>query len=449
VTRTLLAALVLVLAPAPANPLHHSSTTLSNGLRVAIQSAPDSDVAAVRLCYEVGSSDEAPGQREFAHLFEHLMFTGTERGGDFSARVQSMGGFTNATTSQDETCFSTVVPAAGLDTVLWLEADRMETLAAALDEGDLDRERAIVRQELSQRYVDSVAGRTALAVEDALYGHHPYNQQLRERLADLDAATLPALAAFHTERYAPRAARLSLVAPVDPTGLAARLETWFGGIDKASTRRQRPPVPAARAASFKWIKSNEPHARLVIAWPSPALGESDDAALDLLHEVLTGGTRPVLYAGVLGDEIQELQGIDAGQVSQDLGSYYLISVDHTWALPADTVVAAVFEALAEVARGRFDEQPLVDARDAWRFDLTRALDSPLTRASRMQLAWRVYGDSQQAPALAQRQLGVKRSHVAAAVRRWLRPESATIVIASERPRSAPARPVWPPVGAWQ
>ena len=206
---------------------------LDNGLRLVLSEDHLTPVAAVCLWYDVGSRYEVKGRTGLAHLFEHLMFQGSAqvKGNGHFELVQGAGGSLNGTTSFERTNYFEIMPAHQLELALWLEADRMGSLLAALDQESLDNQRAVVKNERRQSY-DNVPYGTAFERMAALVypDGHPYHHTPIGSMADLDAATLDDARAFFRANYAPNNAVLAVVGDIDPEQTIAWAEKYFGSI---------------------------------------------------------------------------------------------------------------------------------------------------------------------------------------------------------------------------
>ncbi|MFV2118631.1 M16 family metallopeptidase [Streptomyces sp. Act-28] len=206
---------------------------LANGLRVVLSEDHLTPVAAVCLWYDVGSRHEVKGRTGLAHLFEHLMFQGSRQvpGNGHFELVQGAGGSLNGTTSFERTNYFETMPAHQLELALWLEADRMGSLLAALDDESMENQRDVVKNERRQRY-DNVPYGTAFEKLTALVfpDGHPYHHTPIGSMADLDAATLEDAREFFRTYYAPNNAVLSVVGDIDPEQTLAWIEKYFGSI---------------------------------------------------------------------------------------------------------------------------------------------------------------------------------------------------------------------------
>ncbi|MDH6121690.1 pitrilysin family protein [Kitasatospora sp. GAS204B] len=290
--------------PAPASDNGGIAITehrLANGLRVVLSEDHLTPVAAVCLWYDVGSRHEVKGRTGLAHLFEHLMFQGSanvSNNGHFEL-VQGAGGSLNGTTSFERTNYFETMPTHQLELALWLEADRMGSLLAALDDASMENQRDVVKNERRQRY-DNVPYGTAFEKLTALSfpGEHPYHHTPIGSMADLDAATLEDARTFFRTYYAPNNAVLSVVGDIDPEQTIAWVEKYFGSIP-AHDGKQPPrdgTLPETMGQEVRELIEEEvPSRALMAAYRLPHDGSREADAADLALTVLGSGESSRLY----------------------------------------------------------------------------------------------------------------------------------------------------------
>ena len=209
-------------------PIRFTSRTLANGLKVYASQDRATPNVTVQVWYGVGSKDDPQGRSGFAHLFEHLMFKATRNlpSEQFDRMTEDVGGFNNAGTADDYTTYYQVVPANHLERLIWAEADRMSTLV--VDEAALKSERDVVKEEYRQRVLASPYGRLmALYLPQASYTTHPYKRPGIGSIAELDAATIEDVRAFHRTYYRPDNAALIVVGNFDEAKLNGWVDTYF------------------------------------------------------------------------------------------------------------------------------------------------------------------------------------------------------------------------------
>jgi predicted Zn-dependent peptidase len=276
---------------------HH----LDNGLRLVLSEDHLTPVAAVCLWYDVGSRQEVKGRTGLAHLFEHLMFQGSAqvKGNGHFELVQGAGGSLNGTTSFERTNYFETMPAHQLELALWLEADRMGSLLAALDEESLENQRDVVKNERRQRY-DNVPYGTAFERMTALVypEGHPYHHTPIGSMADLDAVTLDDARAFFRTNYAPNNAVLAIVGDLDPEQTRQWVEKYFGSIP--SYDGKIPPrdgtLPDIIGKELRQeIQEEVPARALMAAYRLPHDGTRACDAAELALTVLGDGMSSRLY----------------------------------------------------------------------------------------------------------------------------------------------------------
>ncbi|MEU3189552.1 pitrilysin family protein [Streptomyces sp. NPDC006992] len=274
---------------------------LANGLRVVLSEDHLTPVAAVCLWYDVGSRHEAEGRTGLAHLFEHLMFQGSAQvqGNGHFELVQGAGGSLNGTTSFERTNYFETMPAHELELALWLEADRMGSLLAALDEESMENQRDVVKNERRQRY-DNVPYGTAFERMTAMVypEGHPYHHTPIGSMADLDAASLEDAREFFRTYYAPNNAVLSVVGDIDPDTTLAWIEKYFGSIPghdgKRPPRDGALPDPVGEEQR-EVVEEDVPSRALMNGYRLPHDGTREADAADLALTALGGGESSRLY----------------------------------------------------------------------------------------------------------------------------------------------------------
>ncbi len=274
---------------------------LDNGLRLVLSEDHLTPVAAVCLWYDVGSRYEVKGRTGLAHLFEHLMFQGSAqvKGNGHFELVQGAGGSLNGTTSFESTKYFETMPAHQLELALWLEADRMGSLLAALDEESMENQRDVVKNERRQRY-DNVPYGTAFERMAALVypAGHPYHHTPIGSMADLDAATLDDARAFFRTNYAPNNAVLAVVGDIDPEQTRRWVQKYFGSVP--SYDGKLPPrdgtLPDLIGKELREeLRENVPARALMAGYRLPQDGTRECDAADLALTVLGEGMSSRLY----------------------------------------------------------------------------------------------------------------------------------------------------------
>jgi zinc protease len=301
--------------------------TLPNGLRVIL--SPDRSVptVAVNVWYYVGSKNEEKGRTGFAHLFEHVMFTGSGNVpyGMHDQLTNGVGGSNNGTTDNDRTLYYETVPSNYLETALWLEADRMGFLLDALDIAKLNAQRDIVKNERRERIDNVPYGRVGEILSSAVYpAGHPYSWSVIGSMEDLSAASEEDVKSFFRLYYAPNNSILTIVGDFDPAQTKAWITKYFGDIPKGKPI-ERPKIQPVTLSAEKrlTLEDNVPLPRLYIMWPTVGTKNPDQFALTVLGSVLTNGRTARLNKPLVFDK-QLATGISAFQsTSEDVGEFMI------------------------------------------------------------------------------------------------------------------------------
>src|SRR5512132_1973517 len=305
----------------------YSRHTLDNGLDVLIHEDHGCPIVAVNVWYHVCSKNEVPGRRGFAHLFEHLMFEGSQHyDKGYFHPLQEAGALLNGSTNADRTNYWEVVPRNALELALWMESDRMGYLLPALSDAKFENQREVVLNERRQNYENRPYGFAGMAIVAALYPpDHPYHWMTIGAAEDIRAARLDDVRAFFRTYYRPRNASLALAGDID-AGDAIRLAADdFGDLDSGDEPPpvEMPPPPPITAEQRLLLEDRVELPRLYLAWHSPALFGEDDAELDLVAEVLASGKTSRLYRALVFDQRIATE-VAVSQNSREAGGYFQI-----------------------------------------------------------------------------------------------------------------------------
>jgi zinc protease len=322
-------------AQAPADPSRTRGTDvlrlpfetykLSNGLTVILSVDRTTPTVAVNVWYHVGSKNEAIGRTGFAHLFEHVMFTGSGNipYGIHDKLTEGVGGSNNGTTDNDRTTYFETVPSNYLETALWLESDRMGFLLDALDLAKLNAQRDIVKNERRQRVDNQPYGRVSEILSHATYpASHPYSWSVIGSMEDLTAASEDDVKNFFRLYYAPNNAILAIVGDFDPKQTKGWVEKYFGGFPRGKPITRPTVAPVTLSTEKRLVYEDRVQVpRLYVLWPTVGVKNDDRFALDVLAEILAGSrtariTKPLVY-----DE-QSAATVTASQdTSEDVGDF--------------------------------------------------------------------------------------------------------------------------------
>ncbi len=327
--------------------LSFEQQTLANGLTVIVHADHHAPLAAVSVWYHVGSKNERRGQTGLAHLFEHVMFEGSEHvTNGFFEPLQRAGGTLNGSTSADRTNYWEVVPTGALELALWMEADRMGWLLPALSEERFTTQREVVLNERRQSYENRPYGLAYFAMLDALHQEgHPYRWPVIGDPADLRAMSVDDARAFFSRFYHPGNASLVIAGDVAPDVVFRMAERLFGEIPAG------PPVapvvaPKMSAPPQRLVLEDRVELpRLYLAWPSPALFAPGDAELDLSADILANGKTSRLYRTLVHDA-RIVAELGASQGSRELQGMFQITATAAPGHTLDEVHGALVDALS-------------------------------------------------------------------------------------------------------
>ncbi len=348
--------------------------TLDNGLRVVLHPDRSVPLVAINVWYHVGSKNERPGRTGFAHLFEHMLFQGSQNVGtnDHFRHVQQVGGVANGSTAWDRTNYFETLPSHCLDLGLWLESDRMGYFLPALTSEKLENQREVVMNERRQRVDNQPYGRAFERLHELLYDEpHPYRWPIIGYMDDIAAATLEEIEAFFRRYYVPNNAVLTIAGDFDIDDAASAVERYFGeigrGNDVAPVATDLAPLPGERR---EVLGDDVELSRVYIAYHAPPGVADEWYAGDLLATVLTGGKSSPLYLDLAHDR-RLVQDVQAMVLSTEIASTFLVVATAQPGVEIERVEAAVSEHLAHAAAAPLPEAELERARNRF---LTGYLD---------------------------------------------------------------------------
>jgi zinc protease len=326
--------------------------TLENGLEVLLHEDHACPIVSVNLWYHVGSKNERPGKTGFAHLFEHLMFEGSEHhDSGYFQPLQGAGATLNGSTNADRTNYWEVVPAGALDLALWMESDRMGYLLPALTEAKFSNQRDIVLNERRQNYENRPYGLAPMAMLAALFPpDHPYHWTTIGEIADLQAARLDEVHAFFRRYYHPANASIALAGDIDPESALALVRRYFGEI--APGERVAPVRVEASLSGDRRIRFEDrvELPRLYLTWLTPAMFAEGDADLDLATDLLANGKTSRLYRRLVFEE-RIATDVSASQNSREMAGYAQITATAAPGRSLGDLECAILEEIERLREG--------------------------------------------------------------------------------------------------
>ncbi len=346
----LLALLAPPLAAQSAVDVPYERFVLPNGLTVLVHEDHKAPIVAVNVWYHVGSKNERPGRTGFAHLFEHLMFNGSEHyDKEFQDPLERAGATDlNGTTNQDRTNYFANVPTSALDLALWLESDRMGHLLGALTQAKLDEQRGVVQNEKRQNE-DEPYGKVWDFLTPRLYpANHPYSWTIIGSMADLDAAKLDDVKAWFQSYYGPANAVLVVAGDIDVATAKAKVERYFGDIPSGPPVARQETWIAKRSGSQRGtMQDRVPQARLYKVWNVPEWGSADGDYLGLAASALSTGKSSRLFKRLVYDE-QIATDVDASVDLREIGGLFTIEAGVRPGVDPARVERAIDEELARL-----------------------------------------------------------------------------------------------------
>lgn len=276
--------------------------TLANGLRVIVHQDLSTPMAVMNIMYDVGARDEDPERTGFAHLFEHLMFGGSENIPSYDEPLQMAGGENNAYTTNDLTNYYIQLPAENLETAFWLESDRM--LSLAFSEKSLDVQRKVVCEEFKEHYLTKPYGDVWHKMRELAYKKHPYRwMTIGKELSHIENAKLDDVKSFFFKHYRPVNAVLVVAGNVTVERVKELAQKWFGDIPSGEKYNRSLPVePEQTEERFLEIKANVPLDALYKCWHMGSRMDSSYYAVDLMTDILSGGGSSRLYQSLVKEQ---------------------------------------------------------------------------------------------------------------------------------------------------
>jgi zinc protease len=329
--------------------LAYTKHTLANGLDVLVHEDHHVPIVAVNVWYHVGSKNERPGRTGFAHLFEHLMFEGSEHHNKgYFPPLQQAGALLNGSTNADRTNYWEVVPTSAIDLALWMESDRMGYLLPALTRERFETQRDVVLNERRQNYENRPYGLAVMAIIETLFApDHPYHWLTIGSADDIRAMQLEEVQAFFRTYYHPANASLALAGDIETNRALDLAQQYFSEIP-AGTKAQAVAAAATLQREMRLVLEDRVEMpRLYMAWHSPAMFEAGDAEMDLLADLLANGKTSRLYRTLVYDRRIALD-VSAFQNSRELGSFFMVVATAAPGASLPDIAAAIDAELAKL-----------------------------------------------------------------------------------------------------
>ena len=395
--------------------------TLANGLDVIVHEDHNLPMVGVNIWYHVGSKNERPGRTGFAHLFEHLMFEGSEHHDHgYFPPLQRAGGLVNGSTNADRTNYYEVVPTGALDLALWMESDRMGYLLPALSDQKFNNQRDVVLNERRQNYENRPYGLAGMALAAAMYPpDHPYHWLTIGSPDDLRAASLEMVREFFQTYYHAGNASLTLAGDIEQEQAFDLAERYFGDLAAGPKVDRIKLAPATLDASKNLVFEDRVELpRLYISWHSPAMFADDDAELDIAADVLSHGKTSRLYKSLVYER-RVATDVSAYQQSREMAGQFQIVCTAANGVALTELNTAILSAVVELAGGGPTASELERGVAQTEAQFIYRLQTIGGKADQLN-AYNIYaGDPGYFNVDRQRYLNVTSKGAAAAVNRWL------------------------------
>jgi zinc protease len=347
--------------------LEYEKYELNNGLQVILHQNKNLPIVAVNLWYRVGSSYEQRGKTGLAHLFEHMMFQGSQNvPKEMHFRfIQEAGGNLNGSTSFDRTNYYEKVPSHFLKLIFWLESDRMGFLLPSLSEEKLHNQIEVVRNERLERYDNQPYGLAWETLLSELYPEeHPYSWPTIGFLDDISSYTMEDVSSFFKKYYAPSNASLVIAGHFEEDYARECIEEYFGEIPGNGRVKKAPPSNSFKLKENVLVhrKENIQLERIYLAWRTESAYNQNDSALDIIADLLTGSKNSRLYKSVIYE--QELaQDISAFQFSGKLDGHFVIVATAKPGVDLDSIKRIILNELQNISKNKVDKRELLRSKN--------------------------------------------------------------------------------------
>jgi zinc protease len=367
--------------------IQYEKLTLANGLELILHEDHSTPIVVVNTWYKVGSGDEKPGRTGFAHLFEHVMFMGSQNVpvGKFDQWLEAAGANNNGSTNEDRTNYYESMPSNALPLALWLDADRMGKLLPVMDQAKLDLQRNVVKNERRQRVDNQPYGKASETLRAAVFpANHPYHWPVIGSMTDLSAASLEDVKQFFRAYYAPNNATVVIAGDFNRDSAVTWVNRYFGGIPHGPQMPARPVVPefSVPRDTFLVLEDKVTLPRLYETWHTGRMYAPDDAPLDVLADVLAGDKNARLYKRLVFD-MQVAQDVQAVNYNGKLDGNFEIRVTSKAGQTPTHMGELVQEEITRIVRDGITPRELARSLNSRRAQFLDRIASVLGKSDRL------------------------------------------------------------------
>ena len=408
--------------------LDYTMTTLSNGMQVVFLEDHSTPIVHAEIWYHVGSKNERAGRTGFAHLFEHMMFKGSKNvePEGHPSWISSIGGQSNAYTTEDATVFWETVPAQYLPLVLWLEADRLATLR--IDEDVFKTEREVVKEERRMRIDNQPYGRLNELIYNQAFTVHPYKHATIGSMKDLEAASIGDVRDFFRTYYVPNNATLVLVGDFNTKETQDLVTKYLGRVPKSDR-----PVP--RDIPQEPPQTKERRVRLEESWPLPAVvvahhitydGNPDSYPLHIASKVLSDGQSSRIYRKLVYEKQLALAAFGGGNIIEDPNLFYAVAIVQPGHTTEETITALIAE-LDQLRSEPISAGELQQAKNQFARDYIFSRESNKDKASQLGHAAVIHNDIKTADGEFDIFMNITQADVQRVARKYFTPENRLVI----------------------
>lgn len=417
--------------------------TLDNGLTVILHEDHAAPLASIMMMYHVGSKNEKKGRTGFAHLFEHMMFQGSQhvKKEEHFRFLQQVGANVNGSTSEDRTNYFEALPSNGLELAIYLESDRMGFLLPAINQEKLDNQRDVVKNERRQSYENVPYGLSYETIAKALYPeNHPYSWPVIGSMTDLSAASLDDVKGFFATYYAPNNACVVIAGDFNPVQVKAWIAQYFGPIPRGSAfERPKPQEVTLNEDKRLVLEDRVQLPRLYLTWPSARSHTRTDAVRDVMTDILSAGKNSRLYKNLVYEK-QIAQSISASQSGSEIAGELNIAVTAKPGTTLTEIETAVWQVVNDMLKNGVTEKEVQTSLNQKEAQLVNRQATVLGKAGSLATYFTLSGDAANINKELERFKGITSAEIVADARLAFAQHKVVLSIVPQGKRELAAQP---------